>query len=140
LQQFRDGFCSAAQAAADLQVSKRRLYQLFHSYLNAVGQRKAQQWSPRLSGGARVAAWPKTVQDLVVRLLKAKPPCSYSLVASECLRRLHHRVDRATVRRFALQNNLAPRNRPANGRPCAAGKPKKSASFGNTMLRPIAGL
>jgi len=103
LQQFRDSSCSATQAAEQLQVSKRRLYQLFHSYLKAVGQRKAHQWSPRLSSGARRAAWPKTVQDLVVRLLKAKPPCSYSLVASECLRRLHHTVDRATVRRFALQ-------------------------------------
>jgi hypothetical protein len=71
-----------------LQVSKRRLYQLFHSYLKAVGQRQVQQWSPRLSGGARPSAWPQAVQDLVVRLLKAKPPCSYSLVSSECLRRL----------------------------------------------------
>ena len=53
LQQFRDGSCSATQAAAELQVSKRRLYQLFHSYLKAVGQRKAQQRSPRLSCGAR---------------------------------------------------------------------------------------
>jgi hypothetical protein len=95
-----------------LQISKRRLYQLFHSYLKAVGQRKAQHWSPRLSGGARRGPWPKTVQVLVVRLLKAKPPCSYSLVASECLRRLGHKVDRATVRRFALQNNLAPQRPP----------------------------
>jgi hypothetical protein len=116
LRQFRNGFCSAAQAAAELQVSKRRLYQLFHSYLKAVGQRKAQLWSPQLSGGARRSAWPKTVQDLVVRLLKAKPPCSYSLIASECLRRLRHKVDRATVRRFALQNNLAPQ-RPPRKRP-----------------------
>jgi hypothetical protein len=108
LQQFRAGSCSATEAAAQLQVSKRRLYQLFHSFLKGVAQRRAQQWSPRLSGGARRPAWPTAVKALVVRLLKAKPPCSYSLIASECLRRLGHRLDRATVRRFALQNNLAP--------------------------------
>jgi hypothetical protein len=116
LQQFRNGLCSAAQAAAELQVSKRRLYQLFHSYLKAVGRRQVQPWSPQVSGGARRSAWPQAVQDLVVRLLKAKPPCSYSLVSSECLRRLGHKLDRATVRRFALQNNVAPQ-RPPRKRP-----------------------
>ncbi len=33
-----------------------------------------------------------------------------------------------------------PKDLPANGRLCAAGKPRKSANFGSTMLRPIAGL
>jgi hypothetical protein len=46
--------------------------------------------------------------DLTTRLLRAKPPCSYSLIASEAPRRYHFPLDRATVRRFALRHRLAP--------------------------------
>ena len=37
----------------------------------------------------------------------SKPPASYSFAASEVLRKCHFQVDRAQVRRWAIENNLA---------------------------------
>jgi len=39
--------------------------------------------------------------------LNCSPPCPYSFVASEALRLHHFKLDRAQVRRWALQNHLA---------------------------------
>jgi hypothetical protein len=44
-------------------------------------------------------------------LLSSKPPSSYSAVASELLRRLDFKTDRATVRRWAIAHQLAPDTR-----------------------------
>ena len=44
----------------------------------------------------------------LTKLLSSKPPCSYSAAASELHRRLKFQTNRASVRRWALQNNLAP--------------------------------
>ena len=51
------------------------------------------------------------VNDLLRKLLSSKPPSSYSAAASELLRRLNFKTDRASVRRWALQNQLAPGTR-----------------------------
>ena len=49
--------------------------------------------------------------DLLTKLLSSKPPSSYSAAASELHRRLNFSTDRASVRRWAIQNNLAPDSR-----------------------------
>lgn len=105
LREFRSQGISAAEAATQLGVSRRRLYQLYASYLRVVARRKAGQWSPGSSGGNHRQAWTPEVEQLVRKLLKTR--CSYSLIASELLRRLKFKVDRATIRRFALRNQLA---------------------------------
>jgi hypothetical protein len=105
LKEFRAQRISAAEAASQLAISKRRLYQLYASFLRAAAARKGEQWSPRSSGGNHRRAWTPAVDQLARKLLKAR--CSYSLIASELLRRLNFKVDRATVRRFALRHHLA---------------------------------
>jgi hypothetical protein len=108
LRRFRCGGLAAKDASAELNLSRARFYKLYASFLRACAQRTDHQWSPGSSGGAHRKPWPKAVLDLVTRLLRAKPPCSYSLVASEALRRFRFQLDRATVRRFALRHHLAP--------------------------------
>jgi hypothetical protein len=45
---------------------------------------------------------------LLTKLLSSKPASSYSACASELLRRLNFKTNRASVRRWAIQNHLAP--------------------------------
>ena len=60
------------------------------------------------SGGDHTLAWPQPVTDLLRKRLICSPPCPYSFAASEKPTRLHaFKLDRAQVRRWALQNNLA---------------------------------
>jgi hypothetical protein len=108
MQRFRKGSITAREAAAELVLSKARFYKLYSRYLRAVAERKAERWSPGLSGGSHRKAWPQEVQALIVKLLKSRPPCSYSCIASELLRRFQFQTDRANVRRFALRRALAP--------------------------------
>lgn len=49
--------------------------------------------------------------QLLQKLLSSKPPCSYSAAASELHRRLQFKTDRASVRRWAIQHQLAPDTR-----------------------------
>jgi transposase InsO family protein len=48
---------------------------------------------------------------LLQKLLSSKPPSSYSAATSELLRRLKFKTDRASVRRWAIHNQLAPDTR-----------------------------
>jgi hypothetical protein len=64
-----------------------------------------------LSGGDHHPDWPTAAVALSTKLLAAKPPCSYSAVASELLRRLNFKTDRASVRRWAIKNQRAPDTR-----------------------------
>jgi len=104
--QFRAQALSASEAAQQLALSKRRFYQLYSNYLRAVAERKAHLWSPQTSGGNHQPTWPDPVRLLICKLLKTH--CSYSMIASEALRRFEHQVDRATIRRYALRQGLAP--------------------------------
>ena len=56
--------------------------------------------------------WPTAVENLMQRMLGAKPQAPYAFVASEVLRRTGVALDRATVRRWAHAHHLAhaPRN------------------------------
>jgi hypothetical protein len=112
---FRSGQIKACEAAAELGLRARRFYQLYSSYLQAVGQRRAQCWTPGVSGGNRRKPWSKEVQATATRLLKHG--CGFSAVGSELLRRHHLKTDRATVRRFAIQRGLALRKPPSKAQP-----------------------
>ena len=108
---MRAGELSAAALAAELGLGLTRVYELRTDYLRACAQGRADLWQPGSSGGDHQADWPADALALATRLLSSKPPSSYSAVASELLRRLHFKTDRATVRRWAIAHKLAPDTR-----------------------------
>jgi len=99
--------------AEQLGVSCRRCYQLYHQYLRACARRQQARWTPEASGGNHRPAWLPAVQELLRKLLSARPPASYSFAASEVHRRLGRKLARAQVRRWAHQHDLAVHTRPA---------------------------
>jgi hypothetical protein len=113
---YRNQDISAAEAASELQISARRFRQLYASYLQAAATGQEASWSPGVSGGHRRRQVPDEVAKLWRRLLKAKPPATYSFAASEALRRFQYAVDRATVRRWAQINDLDVKKPPAQPR------------------------
>ena len=110
MQQFRAHALDAREAAAQLGIGVRRFYDLWRDYLLAVSRRQQPRWAPGCSGGNRRSCWPAAAQELARKLLKARPPASYSLTASELHRRLDWKRDRATVRRWAIGHGLAIRS------------------------------
>ena len=111
LNDHRQGQLHASAAARELGLSLPRFYKLYSQYLRACAQAHAQTWSPGLSGGDHQPDWPAPVAALLAKLLSSKPPSSYSAAASELHRRLNFKTDRASVRRWALQNHWAPDTR-----------------------------
>jgi hypothetical protein len=85
-----------------------RFYELYRDYLHACAHGQADTWSPGRSGGDHHPDWSAPVTALLTKLLSSKPASSYSAAASELHRRLDFQTDRASVRRWALQNNQAP--------------------------------
>lgn len=108
LARFRGRALPAREAASELGLSRSRFYWLYTAYLRACAARNQRHWQPRTSGGNRFSPWPAAVLALLRKLLKADPPASYSFAASEVHRRHQLKLDRATVRRWALRQNLAP--------------------------------
>jgi hypothetical protein len=108
---FRREQIDAREAAAEIEVSRGHFYVLYSSYLRACAERRHQRWVPGRSGGDHREAWPAAVIALLRKLLGARPPVSYSFAASEVLRRHDLRLDRASIRRFALREKLAPDTR-----------------------------
>ena len=108
LRRFRAQELSRAEAALELGLGRTRFYELYSSYLSAGAARRARHWSPGRWGGNHRQPFPATVLATLRKLLGAKPPCSSSLAASEVLRRHDFAIDRATVRRWALAQDLAP--------------------------------
>lgn len=92
-------------------LSRARLYKLYSQYLRACAQGQAEVWVPGASGGDHHPDWPVEVAALLTKLLSSKPPSSYSAAASELHRRLNFETDRASVRRWAIENRLAPDTR-----------------------------
>lgn len=109
--QARSGLLLPEAVALELGVSLSRFYQLRTDYLLACAQGRSETWSPRLSGGDHHPDWSSEALALATKLLCAKPPCSYSAIASELHRRLHFKTNRASVRRWAIANQLAPDTR-----------------------------
>lgn len=97
---------SAVQAASELGITSRWLRSLAFAYGRARAQGQAETWQPGRSGGNRQQVIPAAVAALWRRLFTTQPPASYSCAASEALRREQFAVDRATVRRWALQQQL----------------------------------
>jgi hypothetical protein len=104
----RAGRLSPQAAALELNLHPSRIYQLRTDYLRACAQGRADTWSPGRSGGDHHPDWPAPVTALLTTLLSSDPASSYSACASELHRRLDFKTGRASVRRWALENKLAP--------------------------------
>ena len=107
-----------AQAMAELQVGKTRLYELKASFLAARAAGAADSWVPGTSGGDHAAPWPEEEQRFLRRVLS---PCgdtkrySYAFAASELGRLFGHSVDRGQVRHWAIDHGIkiaVPKPRP----------------------------
>jgi hypothetical protein len=107
LERFRLRSLNAAQATSQLGISRSRLYALATTYNTARAQKQKPLWMPGSSGGDHATAWPQPVLALLKKRLACSPPCPYSFAASEALRLHDFKLDRAQVRRWALENNLA---------------------------------
>ena len=107
LEAFSQGTLKAAWAADQLGLSRSRVYAIGTAYRRARAQKQGSLWIPGCSGGDHATAWPQAVVDLLDKRLNCSPPCPYSFVASEAMRLHDFKLDRAQVRRWALQNNLA---------------------------------
>ena len=105
---FRRRLLSAREASAELVLSRSRFYVLYSGYLRACAQRRQRLWRPGQSGGNHHPGWPVEVTTLLRKLLNARPASSYSFAASEVHRRYQFKLDRASVRRWALAEELAP--------------------------------
>ena len=120
LERFWQHTVDAAQACAQLGLSRSRLYALASADNTARARKPQPLWTPAASGGDPAASWPQPVVQLLTKRLACAPPCPYSFAASEALRLHDFKLDRAQVRRWALANNLAhavpPKKVPAPGR------------------------
>jgi hypothetical protein len=107
LEAFRQRTLSATAAAEELGVSPSRLYALSTEFTRARAQKRDCHRIPGSSGGDHASPWPQPVVELLRKRLGSSPPCPYSFAASEALRLHHFKLDRAQVRRWALENQLA---------------------------------
>jgi hypothetical protein len=107
LASLRKRSLTAAAAAQQLGVARSRIYALFTDYLRACAGKQEDLWIPGLSGGDHTTAWPEPVTTLLKKRLACTPPCPYSFAASEALRLHSFKLDRAQVRRWAMQNGHA---------------------------------
>jgi len=80
MERVRTGELSARAAAEALELSRNRLYQLYHDYLAAFGPGRQEDWVPGISGGDRAPAWPPAVSALLRKRLATDPPCPCSRV------------------------------------------------------------
>jgi hypothetical protein len=107
LDAFRQRTLNATAAAEQLGVSPSRLYALSTEFMRARVHKKDCHWIPGSSGGDHALPWPQPVVELLRKRLGSSPPCPYSFAASQALRLHHFKLDRAQVRRWALENQLA---------------------------------
>jgi hypothetical protein len=105
---FRRELISNAEAIDELGLSRSRFYTLYADYLRACAERRQRSWQAGSSGGNHRPTWPEEVCALLRKLLQARPPVSYSFAAAEVHRRYQLKLDRASVRRWALAQGLAP--------------------------------
>jgi hypothetical protein len=137
---FRAGQLKVKAAAEQLGLARSRFYELYSDYLQACAHHQQSNWTAGLSGGDHAPEWPAEVDTLLHKRLGSKPPASYSFAASEVLRKCHFKVDRAQVRRWAIEHHLAhpkPNHRPPT--PVRRWQRSRIASFGNWTPHPIAG-
>ena len=104
---FRAGHLKTKAAVKKLGLSRSRFYELYSDYLKACAHHQESNWTPTISGGDHAPTWPPEVEALLNKRLSSNPPASYSFAASEVLRHYRFKVDRAQVRRWAIENDLA---------------------------------
>jgi hypothetical protein len=107
LDDFGQRLLTALEAAEQLGLSPSRLYALATAYGRARAQGQGAHWLPGRSGGDHAVPWPQPVLDLLRKRLGCTPPSPYSFAASEALRLQAFKLDRAQVRRWAIENQLA---------------------------------
>jgi hypothetical protein len=107
LEAFRQRKLTPTQAAAELELSRSRLYALATAYNTARAKKSELRWTPGTSGGDHAQPWPPLVLALLQKRLACTPPCPYNFTASEALRLHDFKLDRAQVRRWAIENKLA---------------------------------
>ena len=107
LEAFWQRTLTTAQAAEQLGLSRSRLYALATAYNTTRAKKSQRLWTPGASGGNHAKPWPQPVLALLRKRLACSPPCPYSFAASEALRLHDFKLDRAQVRRWALENKLA---------------------------------
>ena len=107
LEAFRQRTLTPTQATAELALSRSRLYALATAYNTARAKKSGRLWTPGASGGDHAQPWPPLVRALLQKRLACTPPCPYNFAASEALRLHDFKLDRAQVRRWAIENKLA---------------------------------
>ena len=117
LQALCDGELTGDAAGLQLGLGRSQVYALRTAYLRSRARRQGACWQPGPSGGDHTRERATPVQALMRRLLSAEPPPPYGFVASEVDRRLDVKLDRATVRRWALAKDLAHPSRPTTRAP-----------------------
>lgn len=80
---------------------------MYADYLVSCGMGKEAEWTPGKSGGNRRSSITSEVESLLRKMLSSKPPAPYAFAASEASRLCHVPIDRATVRRWAINAGLA---------------------------------
>ena len=89
------------QVARELELSARRVRDLYRAYLEACAGGKEATWEPGRSGGNHLKQIPADVAELWRKMLTVASPAPYAFAGSEALRLFDFHVDRATVRRWA---------------------------------------
>lgn len=107
MDEFHNGNITASTGALELGVSVRWFRKLHSDYLRACNEGCSEEWTPGISGGNRSTGIPEEVAELWRRMLGADEPAPYGFAASEAFRRFGFSVDRATVRRWAQNHELA---------------------------------
>lgn len=116
---LRAGEQTTGQVAEELGVTGRRVRQLYREYLTYYARGQQTEWEPGKSGGYHGRVIPEAVEALWRKMLRARPPAPYAFAASEALRLHEFAVDRATVRRWAIQTGCVHRGVPRKDPPAA---------------------
>ena len=95
------------QVAQELELTARRVRDLYRAYLEACSTGEEATWEPGRSGGNHLKQIPAEVTKLWRKMLTVSSPAPYAFAGSEALRLFGFHVDRATVRRWALAEGCA---------------------------------
>lgn len=98
------------QVAQELDITARRVRDLYRTYLESCSCGTETTWEPGRSGGSHRKQIPGEVAELWRKMLKVSPPAPYAFAGSEALRLFGFQADRATVRRWAVVKGLTHRS------------------------------
>jgi len=110
LERFCNKTIDCHKAIEILGVSQSRLYELRTEYLRAKANGKVPGWMPGNSGGDHAPELPPRVEAYLRKMLKEG--YNFAFAASELLRKFNLETSRWSIRRFALAQGLAKKERP----------------------------